>query len=118
MMIGTGTKSQDSIDQWSSSDYDRSADLINPVTRREQTQYFVQIQIEETFLRWLGEPDFLEPCQVIENLTAFIHNQVFVQHVLIKELKMRRKTKRHSSKLLRSEMTILDKTHDAEIATE
>lgn len=39
---------------------------------RDEERFFVSIQIEETFLRWLDDPEFIEPIDVIENLSSLI----------------------------------------------
>jgi hypothetical protein len=43
---------------------------FNPaLASRDEEKFFVTIKIEETFLRWLDDPDFIEPLDVIQKVT-------------------------------------------------
>ena len=49
-------------------------------------KYFVTIQVEETFLRWLDDPDFIEPLDVIQKVTQLIQTPAFVTNVVLNEV--------------------------------
>lgn len=58
---------------------------------KDEVEYFVTIQIEETFLQWLDDPEFIEPIDVLQNLESLCHNPIFLQQCLKKEICLRKK---------------------------
>ena len=49
--------------------------------------FFVTIQIDETFLKYLDDPEYIEPLDVIYKVESLIENKTFIQNVIKKELK-------------------------------
>lgn len=45
------------------------SDSDQPSPRVDEEKFFVTIQIDETFLRWLDDPVFIEQVDVIEKVT-------------------------------------------------
>ena len=56
LLIGIGSIGTDS-------DSDQSPRIV------DEEKFFVSIQIDETFLRWLDDPVFIEQLDVIEKVT-------------------------------------------------
>ncbi len=75
MMVGIGKKEQSissSNSSMSLSTVHNSSSTFS-ITQKiklaaQEEIYFVTIQIEETFLKWLDHPDFMDPLDVIKNL--------------------------------------------------
>lgn len=54
-------------------------------------------------MRWLDDPEFIVPLDIIKNIPNLIQNQTFIQNVIKKEMHLRKKNnnkpKDRSSKL-------------------
>ena len=89
MLIGILSADESSNDE-SSSDSSSlrnyEASYYKSAIQKQDSIYFIQVQIENTFLEFLDDPVFIEAQDVIENLAFLKSNDKFINQLLKKEI--------------------------------
>jgi hypothetical protein len=63
---------------------------VKKYKKTQEEAYFVTIEIEDTFLAWLDDPEFIVPLDVIEKVQSLVQNVTFIQNVIKKEIRLRK----------------------------